>query len=110
MAASSTCSHSSRSPAFDVTYAYNPTGVWTARHQMTINGKADGFTRADFRACAQVAGLKRARDEEILAEVIGAVENWRRYANEAGVLAKQREHIARTLRLHFGAGRRTASD
>ena len=99
----------SLSPAFDVTYAYNPTGLWTSRHQMTINGKADGFTRADFRACAQVAGLKRARDEEILAEVIGAVENWRRYANEAGVLAKQREHIARTLRLHFGAGRRTAS-
>jgi serine/threonine-protein kinase HipA len=99
----------SLSPAFDVTYAYNPTGVWTARHQMTINGKADGFTLADFRACAQVAGLKRARDEEILAEVIGAVENWRRYANEAGVLAKQREHIARTLRLHFGSGRRTAS-
>src|SRR6266566_3251789 len=85
--------------AFDVTYAYNPTGLWTARHQMTINGKADGFTLADFRACAQVAGLKRAGDEEILAEVIGAVENWRRYASEAGVLAKQREHIARTLRL-----------
>jgi len=100
----------SLSPAFDVTYAYNPTGLWTARHQMTINGKADGFTLADFRACAQVAGLKRARDEEILAKVIGAVENWRRYANEAGVLAKQREHIARTLRLHFGTGRRTASD
>ena len=44
--------------------------------------KLNGFTLADFRACAQVAGLKRARDEEILAEVIGAVENWRRYANE----------------------------
>jgi serine/threonine-protein kinase HipA len=73
----------------------------TARHQMTINGKAEGFTVSDFRACAQVAGLKRGRDEEILAEVIGAVENWPRYAKEAGVLAKQCDHIARTLRLHF---------
>jgi serine/threonine-protein kinase HipA len=99
----------SLSPAFDVTYAYNPAGAWTARHQMTINGKSEGFTLSDFRACAQVAGLKRGRDEEILTEVIGAVENWPRYATEAGVIAKQRDHIARTLRLHFGTHRRKAS-
>lgn len=91
----------SLSPAFDVTYAYNPTGLWTARHQMTINGKADGFTRADFHACAQVAGLKRGRDEQLLAEVIGCVENWPRYAEQAGVTVRQRDHITRTLRLQF---------
>ena len=33
----------SLSPAFDVMYAYNPAGQWTSRHQMTINGKSDGF-------------------------------------------------------------------
>jgi serine/threonine-protein kinase HipA len=91
----------SLSPAFDVTYAYNPQGAWTARHQMSINGKTEGFTLADFRACAQLAGLKRARDEEILADVIAAVKNWPRYAQEARVLADQRERIASTLRLHF---------
>ena len=61
----------SLSPAFDVTYAYNPTGPWTSRHQMTINGKTDDFTREDFKAVAQVAGLKRGRPEAILAEVMG---------------------------------------
>jgi serine/threonine-protein kinase HipA len=91
----------SLSPAFDVTYAYNPAGLWTARHQMTINGKADGFTREDFRACAQVAGLKRGRDEEILAEVGAAVGSWPRYAAEAGVTARQRDDISRALRLHL---------
>jgi serine/threonine-protein kinase HipA len=91
----------SLSPAFDVTYAYNPQGAWTARHQMSINGKTEGFTLADFKACAQLAGLKRARDEEILADVIAAVKNWPRYAQEARVLADQRERIARALRLHF---------
>jgi serine/threonine-protein kinase HipA len=91
----------SLSPAFDVTYAYNPTGLWTARHQMTINGKTDGFTRADFRACAQVAGLKRGRDEEILAEVGSAVGSWPRYAAEAGVTARQRDDISRALRLQL---------
>jgi serine/threonine-protein kinase HipA len=98
----------SLSPAFDVTYAYNPTGVWTARHQMTINGKTDGFTLADFRSCAQIAGLRRGRDAEVLAEVTGAVEEWPRYAEEAGVIAQQRDHIARTLRLHFGSRGRKA--
>ena len=91
----------SLSPAFDVTYAYNPQGAWTARHQMSINGKTESFTLADFKACAQLAGLRRARDEEILAEVIAAVKNWPRYAHDARVLAEQRERIARTLRLHF---------
>jgi serine/threonine-protein kinase HipA len=28
-------------PAFDVTYSYNPSGAWTATHQMTLNGKRD---------------------------------------------------------------------
>ena len=91
----------SLSPAFDVTYAYNPAGLWTAQHQMTINGKSDDFTPADFKACAQVAGLKRGRHEEMLDEVTAAVENWSRYALAAGVSEKQRELIAATHRLHL---------
>jgi serine/threonine-protein kinase HipA len=91
----------SLSPAFDVTYAYNPEGAWTARHQMTLNGKTDQFTVSDFRDCARVAGLKRGRDVEILAEVVTAVKNWPQYADEAGVTAKQRDAITSTLRLNF---------
>jgi serine/threonine-protein kinase HipA len=91
----------SLSPAFDVTYAYNPAGRWTSRHQMTINGKADDFAREDFKAVAQVAGLKRGKSDAITAEVIDTVKNWPRYAKKAGVLDSQREEIARTLRLKF---------
>jgi len=86
-------------PAFDVTYAYNPNGVWTARHQMSINGKRDDFTRADFNACARTAGLKRGRAETMLEEVVAAVKKWPVYADEARVSAKNRDAIARTLRL-----------
>jgi len=91
----------SLSPAFDVTYAYNPAGLWTSRHQMTINGKTDDFTREDFDAVAQVAGLKRGRPEAILAEVMDTVREWPRYAKAAGVLVAQRDEIARALRLKF---------
>jgi serine/threonine protein kinase HipA of HipAB toxin-antitoxin module len=38
----------SLAPAFDVTYSFNPAGAWTGTHQMTLNGKRDGFTREDF--------------------------------------------------------------
>jgi serine/threonine-protein kinase HipA len=94
----------SLSPAFDVTYAYNPTGLWTRLHQMTINGKRDDFTAEDFLAVAQVAGLKRGRPEAILAEVMNTVKEWPRYAGTAGVLGSQRDKIARTLRLKFDRG------
>ena len=52
--------HWSLAPAFDVTYSYNPSGSWTATHQMTMNGKRDGFTLADFRACARSAFARNA--------------------------------------------------
>jgi serine/threonine-protein kinase HipA len=91
----------SLSPAFDVSYSYNPNGEWTARHQMTINGKADNFTVEDFRACARVAGLKRNRDIEILQEVVAVVQNWPSYADQVGLAAGLRDQIASTLRLAY---------
>ncbi|HEY1690243.1 MAG TPA: type II toxin-antitoxin system HipA family toxin [Solirubrobacteraceae bacterium] len=92
------------SPAFDMTYAYNPSGRWTSRHQMTVNGKRDGFTVADLRACGSVALLKRGAAERILAEVASAVGDWERYADEAGVEARQAAAIAATLRLSLSPG------
>ena len=43
------------SPAFDLTYSFNPDGAWTARHQLTMNGKRDDFEYDDFNACARSA-------------------------------------------------------
>ncbi|MCR5614447.1 type II toxin-antitoxin system HipA family toxin, partial [Treponema sp.] len=33
----------SLAPAYDVCFAYNPNGLWTSSHQMTINGKRTGI-------------------------------------------------------------------
>jgi len=89
------------SPAFDVAYSYNPSGDWTSQHQMTINGKVDSFTLEDFHSCAQVAGLKRGRGTEILNEVVETARKWATYADRAGVSARHRDAIDRTLRLSF---------
>lgn len=91
----------SLAPAFDVTYAYNPEGLWTARHQMTVNGKQDGFQRADFRACAAVAGLKRGRADTMLDEIIDVVSRWLVYAEAARVPPKWIETTHANLRLEF---------
>ncbi len=89
----------SLAPAFDLSYSYNPAGMWTATHQMTMNGKRDGFTRADFRACAKSASMKRGRADAILDEVGVAVARWPEYAERAEVMEKWRGQIQRNLRL-----------
>ena len=89
----------SLSPAFDVTYNYNPAGEWTAHHQMSVNGKRDGFAIEDFERCAESASMRRGRATEIAAEVREAVAEWPSYAAEAGVPEADAERIARTHRL-----------
>jgi len=89
----------SLSPAFDVTYAYQPGGAWTDQHQMSLNGKRDGFTIDDFERCAEVASMKRGRAKQIVSEVREAVSNWPAHAAEAGVPESDIERIARAHRL-----------
>jgi serine/threonine-protein kinase HipA len=91
----------SLAPAFDVTYSYNPAGVWTATHQMTMNGKRDGFTLADFRACAKSALMKRGRAEAIVGEVRAAVARWPEYAEQAKVTNSWRKQIQQNFRLEL---------
>jgi serine/threonine-protein kinase HipA len=87
------------SPAFDVTYSYNPDGAWTSRHQMSVNGKRDQFELADLVACARNAGLKRGRAATLLEEVIAAVKRWNDHATRAGVPEPDAAKIASVFRL-----------
>ena len=89
----------SLSPAFDVTYNYNRAGEFTARHQMSVNGKRDGFAIGDFERCAESASMRRGRATEIAAEVREAVAEWPAHAAAAGVAEADAERIARTHRL-----------
>ncbi len=88
----------SLSPAFDITYSYNPQGNWTSTHQMSLNGKRDHFTLEDFKACAKNASLKRGRAKEIIQQVQNAVLQWKHIANESGVPAYLADGIAKAHR------------
>lgn len=87
-------------PAYDVIWAFSPSGDWTARHQMTVNGRRDGFTRADLRAVASEAGISGY--DEILARTVDVVSGWPEFARQAGVGSDVVSDIGRTHRLSWG--------
>ena len=92
-------------PAFDVAYAWNPTGAWTSRHQMSINGKREGFDHEDLVALAATANIKRSRALAIAGEVDAAVNDWPRFAAEAAVPEATASRIARAHRRLDSMGR-----
>ena len=85
------------SPAFDVVWAYNPAGDWTNRHQMSVNGKRDGFTLRDLEAPAEQYDIREAI--KIREEVTAAVAEWPKCARQAGVDVKKARAIKATHRL-----------
>ncbi len=91
-------------PAYDVTWAWKPENPWLDSHQMSINGRRDGFTVADLREVARVGSLKQGRAEGILGEVVEAVEHWPAIAEETGVDEGMAERIARSHRLALPRG------
>ena len=73
------------SPAFDVTYSFNPDGAWTGQHQMSVNGKRDGFELDDLLAFAKRFHISRSAARSVMDEVGRSVAKWMEFADEAGV-------------------------
>lgn len=68
------------SPAYDMSWAYNPNGGWTATHQMSINNKWDNIIREDMLNVAYEMNVKGAK--KIIDQVVDAVSQWRRLAKD----------------------------
>ena len=79
------------SPAYDMGYAYNPNGGWTATHQMSINGKFDDITSQDLLAFAQQNNIKDA--SIIIDEICEVASHWPQIARECDVPAEMIETI-----------------
>lgn len=86
-------------PAYDLIYAYNPSGAWTSRHQMTLNGKRDAFETADLLAAATHADLRPPKAKSVIREVHAAVSDWEMHAAAAGVFEPAAKEIRSHLRL-----------
>lgn len=87
------------SPAFDVCYSYNPTGLWTSRHQMSLNGKRDQFTIDDLIQFGESAGLKARRVTAAVNRIQNALRRWEGFCEDAGVPEGDSKRIAKTFRI-----------
>jgi serine/threonine-protein kinase HipA len=87
------------SPAFDMTWSYNPDGLWTARHQMSVNGRRDQFNVGDLIACGRSVSISKPRVRAIVEEVYDAVRRWPEFAEAARVGPEWRAIIDPSLRL-----------
>ncbi|HET6726054.1 MAG TPA: type II toxin-antitoxin system HipA family toxin [Gammaproteobacteria bacterium] len=96
----------SLSPAFDLNFAYNPSGQWTSRHQMSVNGKRENITREDLLTVADRFRITLPRANKFINQVADAVARWPEFAEEAGVDAARVNEIRklhRNLRQESGA-------
>lgn len=83
------------SPAYDVSWAYNPKGEWTSHHQMSINGKWDSITRNDLLEVSTKMNIKHA--DEIIDSVRDAVSGWEKTALKCGVPEETVRQIEQSL-------------
>lgn len=88
------------SPAYDMSWAYNPSGEWTSKHQMSVNNKWEDITTEDLVAVARNVNIKHPK--EIIEEVVDAVSHWTETAAGVGVPHEQVEAIGKTLLLTDG--------
>ena len=70
----------SLAPAYDLCYAYSPSGKWTSQHQLSLNGKRDGFAMQDLLQIAEKQDIKNAK--EIIKQIVDVVSQWTAYANK----------------------------
>lgn len=83
------------SPAFDVTYSYDPASVWVKQHNLSINGKTIDITKDDLLKVGKEMNIKHAKT--IIEQVQSAVRKWPQYAKDAKVKNKQIKAINQTL-------------
>ena len=79
------------SPAYDLTYAYDPKNKWMKSHQMSIHGKRDDIQRKDVLALAKKMNIKHP--EDIIEQVLSAVSKWKKYSKAAEVDEEQAKRI-----------------
>ncbi|WP_035786064.1 type II toxin-antitoxin system HipA family toxin [Butyrivibrio sp. XPD2002] len=70
----------SLSPAYDITFSYNPDNRWLKAHQMTINGKSINITREDIFAAGRNMGVKDSTIKNVIEQIRSVVNRWEHYA------------------------------
>lgn len=84
----------SLSPAYDVTYAFDPQNKWMKNHQLSVNGKHKEITKEDLLSVAKEMNIKKANN--LIEQITDSVHTWKKIAKEAGIPKEQIDGIAKT--------------
>lgn len=88
------------SPAYDLAYSFKPGSPWVNSHWMSLNGKRESFTRADFYSLEKISPLfSRKKLNKVIDETIEHVSRWAELAREWDVPTSLIEEIEGNLRL-----------
>jgi serine/threonine-protein kinase HipA len=86
-------------PAYDLCHAEG--SDFTRFHQLSVNGKTSGFTKADLKHLAKYAGLPGNREKIILEQTIDVFSNWRKEAQALDIPKNLQDRVLRTIRLDW---------
>ncbi|WP_111976845.1 type II toxin-antitoxin system HipA family toxin [Algibacillus agarilyticus] len=87
-------------PAYDLAYSYKPDSLWVSKHWMTLNGKQDNFTRADFYSFEKLSPIfSKRKIDNILDSTIEVLSTWNKLALEQDVPQPLIKEISQNLRL-----------
>lgn len=81
------------SPAYDITFSYNPSNKWLRAHQMTINGKTTGIELFDLLEAGAKMGIKERRCRDIINEVGTKVGCFESFAEQVGIKEQTYNYI-----------------
>jgi serine/threonine-protein kinase HipA len=85
------------SPAFDMTYSYDPTGKWTNVHQIRLNNKQSNFLMHDFISFGSYCNLTEKKVIDIVMHTIKSFSRFSEYAEEYRVSQELKETVLSNL-------------
>lgn len=81
------------SPAYDITFSFDPQNKWLRAHQMTINGKTMAIGLLDLMEAGRKMGIKERRCKEVIGEVKATVDKFDAIAEKVGLKEKTYNYI-----------------
>lgn len=86
------------SPAYDITFSYNPNNKWLRQHQMSVNNKLDKITMNDLLEAGKTMEIKKSTCVKIIDEVNKAIANFDIYASKVGINSKKIQEIKKIIK------------
>ncbi|ORU91405.1 MAG: hypothetical protein A6F72_02360 [Cycloclasticus sp. symbiont of Poecilosclerida sp. N] len=91
----------SLAPAFDLTYAFDPQGMWTSTHQIKLSGKQTDFVREDLLKFAEYCHLNERKAGVIIERTTAAFQQFEVQAKKLAVSNELLCTVRDNLRLNL---------